>query len=292
MNTSPFDQFKSFFQQKSILVKLIKINILVWILISLISLISFLFNLNVTEKVLFWLTLPSDLTIFLIKPWTIATYMFSHKDFFHILFNMMMLYFGGVLFTQLIGTKKLLQTYILGGIFGGVFYMIAFNFFPVFNPVIKISSALGASASVLAIIAAIATFSPDTRVQLILFGNVKLKYIALILIFIDIISIEKGNAGGHIAHLGGAFYGALFAVNLKYKYIRVPDLNLKSFFERKPKMKYYKNDTRPVSDEEYNAQKVERQKKIDVILDKISKSGYDSLSKEEKQLLFQASNKK
>lgn len=290
MNNSPFDQFKYFFKQKSILVNLIKINAIVWLAIAMISLFSSLFQTNIGNEILNWLAVPSSIDIFLTRPWTIFTYMFLHKDFFHILFNMMMLYFGGILFSQFLGEKKLLQTYIWGGIFGGAFYIAAFNIFPAFNQVVDYSVALGASASVIAILIAVASYSPDTRVQLVFFGSVKLKFIAIVLIVLDLVSIEKGNPGGHIAHLGGAFYGLLFALNLKYKYLRLPDFNISKLFEKKSKLKYTKNTTRPVSDEKYNEIKLEKQKRIDAILDKISKSGYESLSKEEKEFLFKSSN--
>lgn len=291
MITSPLNQFKYFFKQKTILVQLIKINVLVWLFIAFLSLFSFLLQLEISTNVIDWLALPSSFTTLLTRPWTIITYMFLHQDFFHILFNMLMLFFGGFLFTQYIGSKKLLQTYLLGGLFGGVFFMASYNIFPAFNQLVSHSFALGASASVIAVVIAIATFKPDLEVQLMFLGNVKLKYIAVFLLLLDLVSIEKGNPGGHIAHLGGAFYGALMALNLKYKYLKLPDFILKNPFHRKPKMKFYKNEnpSRPVSDEEFNRQKVEKQKHIDIILDKISKSGYETLTKEEKEFLFKSS---
>jgi membrane associated rhomboid family serine protease len=291
MTSTPLDQFKYFIKQKTILVQLIKINILVWLFIAFLSLFSFLLQLEISTNVIDWLALPSSFTTLLTRPWTIITYMFLHQDFFHILFNMLMLFFGGFLFTQYIGSKKLLQTYLLGGLFGGIFFMAAYNIFPVFNQLVSNSFALGASASVIAIVIAVATFKPDLVVQLMFLGNVKLKYIAIFLLLLDFVSIEKGNPGGHIAHLGGAFYGVLMALNLKYKYIKLPDFAFEKFFHRKPKMRFYKNEnpTRPVSDEEFNRQKAEKQKYIDIILDKISKSGYETLTKEEKEFLFKSS---
>ncbi len=290
MNNSPLDQVKYFFQQKNILVRLIKINIIVWLPIALISLLSSLYQSMFAENLLSWLAVPSSIDRLITRPWTLFTYMFLHKDFFHILFNMLMLFFGGTLFMQFLGEKKILQTYILGGIFGAIFYIAAFNIFPLFYQVVNYSVALGASASVIAILIAIAAYVPETKVQLMFLGNVKLKYIAIALILFDLLSIEKGNPGGHIAHLGGAFYGFLFALNLKYKFLKIPDFNFKDLFIRKPKLKYTKNPSRPVSDEMYNEMKIEKQKRIDEILDKISKSGYEKLSKEEKEFLFKSSN--
>ena len=290
MNSSPLDQIKYFFRQKNSLVNLIKINLIIWLAIAFISLFSALFTSDFANTIISWLAVPSGLDNLTIKPWTIFTYMFLHKDFFHILFNMLMLYFGGILFMQFIGEKKILQTYILGGIFGAIFYILAFNTFPAFQPAVNQSYALGASAAVLAVLIAIATFSPDTRVQLILLGNIRLKYIAIALVLLDLLSIEKGNPGGHIAHLGGAFYGFLFGINLKMKFLKLPDFKIKNPFKQKSKLKFSKNEKRPVSDETYNEIKIEKQKKIDEILDKISKSGYDKLTKEEKDFLFRSSN--
>ncbi|MCX6230497.1 MAG: rhomboid family intramembrane serine protease [Bacteroidetes bacterium] len=293
MNPSPLDQFKYFFRQKTTLVQLIKINIYVWLAVTLISLFSFLFQTPITNKVLAWLELPANTTVLLQRPWTVFTYMFLQQDFFHILFNMIMLFFGGILFTQYLGDKKLLQTYIWGGISGGLFFILAYNVFPVFAPVLPYAAALGASASVIAILVAIAVVKPDMQVQLILLGNVKLKYIAIGLVAIDLMSIDKSNPGGHIAHIGGAAYGALMALNLKYNVLKLPDFKLNNIFSPKPKMKYSRNENqgRPLSDDEFNRQKAEKQKRIDEILDKISKTGYDKLTKEEKEFLFKSSNK-
>lgn len=290
MNVSPLDQLKLFFKQKNSLVNLVKINILIWLPIAIISLFSALFESAFSDNLINWLAVPSGLGNLAIKPWTIFTYMFLHKDFFHILFNMLMLYFGGMLFVQFIGERKILKTYIWGGIFGSVFYILAFNTFPAFEMFVNHSYALGASASVLAILIAVATFTPDTNVQLVFLGNVKLKYIAIVLVLIDILSIEKGNPGGHIAHLGGAFFGFLYGINLKRNIFRLPDFKITNPFKRERKLKFSKNEKRPVSDEAYNEMKSEKQKKIDFILDKISKSGYDKLTKEEKDFLFRSSN--
>ncbi|MFZ4399646.1 MAG: rhomboid family intramembrane serine protease [Bacteroidales bacterium] len=294
MSNTSFDQFKYFFRQKTILVQLIKINIAVWLFIVIVSLFSFLLQQDISGNVIDWLALPSSVDKLISRPWTIITYMFLHKDFFHILFNMMMLFFGGLLFTQYIGIKKLLQTYLWGGISGGVFYIASYNLFPAFNQIVGFSSALGASASVIAVVIAVAVYKPDAEVQLMFFGNVKLKYIAIGLMILDIVSIEKGNSGGHIAHIGGAFYGLLMALNLKYQYLVLADFKMGNPFKRKPKMKFYKNENppRPVSDDEYNRKKAENQKRTDAILDKISKSGYDNLTKEEKEFLFNSSSHK
>ncbi len=207
---------------------------------------------------------------------------------------MLMLFFGGVLFSQYINQKKLLQVYLFGGIFGGLFYILSFNIFPVFSDVISNSIALGASASVIAVVIAISVFIPDLTVNLLLLGNVKLKYIAIGLLVLDLISIQKGNSGGHIAHLGGAFYGALWSLNYRYRLLRISKFDFKKIFFKKTSFRVHRNTqtkSRPISDEDYNTLKIQKQKRIDQILDKISKSGYESLSKEEKDFLFSSSKK-
>jgi hypothetical protein len=202
-----------------------------------------------------------------------------------------MLYFGGILFMQFLGGKKLLSTYIIGGLVGAIFYILAFNYFPVFSQITKISVALGASASVMAVLVAIAVYMPDFVVQLFIFGRIKLKYIALAFVIIDLISIDKENPGGHIAHLGGALWGFVYIMMMKNKFdvykIFNPIRNFfKNIFTPKPKMHVEYKKSRPLTDDEYNKNRVEKQKRIDSILDKISKYGYTSLSKEEKDFLF------
>ncbi len=290
---SPFNQVKTFFNQNNIIVKLIKINIAVWLVINVFNIYFHFYGDGGTNILVQWLAVPASIDSLITRPWTLFTYMFLHEEIMHIFMNMLMLYFGGVLFMQFLDARKLLNTYIFGGLTGSLFYVIAFNIFPIFHNVIPFSIALGASASVLAIIVAVATYAPDFSVPLILFGNVKLKYIAIVFVVLDLTSIKGTNPGGHIAHLGGAFYGFLMAYNLRHSLFKVPTINFNKIFSRKPKMKYTKTEQpkRPLSDEEYNRIKAEKQKIIDAILDKISKKGYDSLSKEEKEILFKSSNK-
>ena len=192
----------------------------------------------------------------------------------------------------------MLTTYILGGLAGGVLYILAFNILPVFGEALPQARALGASASVMAIVAAISFYVPNYTISMIFFGKVKIFYLALALFIIDFFMIRHGNAGGHIAHIGGAIYGFLYVYYLrKGKDISkvFPSFIFKSsnkgFVKRKvrPKKTTHK---RPVNDDNYNRNRVQNQKKIDKILDKISSSGYDSLTKEEKELLFKHSNKK
>lgn len=302
-NQNPLEEIKSFFRKKNILSRLILINVIVFIAANIINLIIWLFigqQANaVFSPVVSWFAVPSDISALLSKPWTTFTYMFLQENFFHIFFNMFVLYFGGRIFLEYLSQKKLLSTYIWGGLIGGLFYVIAFNVFPVFNQYKTLSVALGSSASVLAILVAIATYVPNYSMTLILLGRVKLKYIALALVVIDILSIQKGNPGGHIAHLGGALWGYLYIAVLKNGFDMNKFFNnfnfsniFKTFMKPKKSASKHYSKKRSVSDENYNYHKKYDQKQIDSILDKISKSGYESLSKAEKEILFKTSNRK
>lgn len=303
---SMLDEIKAFFTRKDLLTRLMVINISVFAVINLLALILYIFDIDRAfvatygvTRLTYWLSLPSDLGSFLYRPWSIITYMFVQEDVFHLFFNMLILYVGGRIFTQFVGTTKLLSTYILSGITGAVLYMLTFNIFPAFQGVVSGSFAIGSSASVLGIFIAAATYVPNLQMNVILLGNVKLKYIAIVFIALDLINMRNGNAGGHIAHLGGAFYGYLFISNLKKNidfslYFNNWTARLKSYFTHSPKKKtgfknVYTNSGRPVPDEDYLKRKNEKQAEIDSILEKIKRSGYDSLTAREKQMLFDAS---
>lgn len=295
---SPLSALKNFFLSKSMLSRLVIVNVAVFLLVSIYRLFLYLLQIDFVQGGLYditsWLAVPSSLTTLLHKPWTLLTYMFLHVGFWHLAMNMLVLYFGGVMFKQYLGEKKLLAVYIFGGLFGAFFYVLAFNIFPAFSNVVNISVALGASASVMAVIIAVATYIPDYPVYLFFFAKVKMKYIALIYIALDILSIEKGNPGGHIAHLGGALFGFLFILFLKKGVSLKRIITLfKNLFRPGIKVKYSKEPfkKKPITDDEYSYQKADHQKKIDAILDKISSSGYESLSKDEKELLFKSSRK-
>ena len=291
------EEIKQFFLKGSVLTRLIGINLAVFVLLSLFRLVFFFWNIQGAGEVMAdWLGISSNPLLILARPYTAFTYMFLHFDFFHILFNMIVLYVGGRLFSDFIGAGRLTVTYLLGGLVGAAFFVVAYNIFPVFSQVRYDAVAFGASASVLAIFIAIAVYMPNYQLPLIVLGRVRLKYIALAFVLIDILSIERGNPGGHIAHLGGAFWGFLYATMLKTGkdpagFISKWFKAFGSLFSAKPRMKVKYTKARPVSDHEYNEQRAERQKEIDRILDKISESGYDSLTKREKELLFKLGGK-
>ena len=290
-----WNDIKSNFKTGNSFTRLLYINIGFFLILQFFAVPDFLINgikqLEKTQIHLFskdYLFLPSDINQLLMKPWTLLSYMFIHFDFFHILFNLIVLHFGSKLFLQYFTGKQLVSTYILGGIFGGLIYILAFNVFPVFSQEKLISDVHGASASVLAIFIAIATYKPNYRVNLIFIGNTSIKYIAIFLVILFYISIPDRNSGGNIAHLGGALFGYLYVILLKkgydmsvnfYKIINIFNLSKKNKQKRSSKG----------NDDFFRNKKSNKQKKINMILEKISKSGYDSLTKEEKELLFKES---
>lgn len=292
MQSSIFQEVKNYFLRGTMLSRLIAVNIAVFIIASLINLFFFLMALDLETGILIhFLGISSNPNVIITKPWTLITYMFTHFGFFHILFNMIVLYVGGRLFSQYIGEKRLLGTYLLGGLMGAMFFVISYNLFPAFQEITQKSVAIGASASVIAVFVAIATYMPNFQLPLILLGSIKLKYIAIVFVLVDLISIDKGNSGGHIAHLGGAMWGFLYVSVLKKGIDPSMFINhilhkIKLLFKPKPKMYASYNKHKPLNDDEYNKQKAENQKEVDKILDKISKYGYDSLTKKEKELLF------
>ena len=290
---SIFNKFKREFKQGTILNKLIYINVGVFLFFSILGVLSFMFQFDITlllEK----LYLPANHSRLLSQPWTFITYMFLHNGFLHLLFNMVWLHFGGKIFLQYLKPKQLLSTYILGGVSGGLLFVIAYNYIPALQAYSFGALAMGASASVLAIIVAIATYTPNYSVQFPFIGFIKLKHIAIFSVVLDIISIPKGNTGGHIAHIGGALFGYIYIKQMR----KGNDFSkgFSSFLERlintfKPKSKLKTVHKRAKSDYDFNKEKSAKQKEIDIILEKIANSGYESLSKEEKATLFSASKK-
>ncbi len=291
------NEIKASFKKGTYLTQLIYVNLVVFVLVNLISVFYFLIGQPFIESpAISWLSLPADFMQLIWKPWTLITYMFLHEGFMHILFNMLWLYWFGQIFLQYIEQKQLLSVYLLGGISGGLFYIIAYNLFPAFATMIPFSFALGASASVMAVVFATAFYVPDYEVQLFFIGKVKLKFIALFSIVLDLLSIPNGNAGGHIAHIGGALFGFWFISEYKKGKLITKGFNriLDSFFtffkkNSKVKMSYKKTGN---VDYDYQNKKTSQQEDMNLILEKISKSGYASLTKEEKELLFKMSDKK
>jgi len=288
------DEIYTSFKKGDSLTKLIYINLAVFLLVSLVSIVSKL--MLVDDSGWFaYISVPADTKLLMYRPWTILTYMFLHRDFFHILFNVLNLYWFGRFFLMFFNQKQLVGLYILGGIFGACSYIIAYNVFPYFHNAVPYSQLLGASASVLAIMMGATVYSPNMEVQLVLIGRVKLKYIAAVLFFLSLFSVAGSNAGGNLAHLGGILCGFLFATSMKRgkdltKWINCTIDFFVDLFARKPKMKVTYGK-RPLTDDQWNERKKNESALIDSILDKIKKSGYDSLTAEEKKTLFNQSPK-
>ena len=207
---------KKTFRTGSSLTRLIYINIAVFLLISIGSIVGYLLdNQTLSFKVLNLFSVPSSFKAFLLRPWTLITYMFTHKDILHILFNMLWLYWFGTIFLEYLDQKKLVAVYLLGGVCGAVVYIVSFNIFPVFNQVVNESVAIGASASVMAVVVAIAVYVPDYSVNLFLLGRIKIKYVALVIFVLTSVMDFSVNSGGKLAHMGGALFGYLYTINLR-----------------------------------------------------------------------------
>lgn len=288
-----FKEFKVQYNTSGAFAKLIIINCAVFIAINLVTLIFWLSGSDpfIVDKIITWFSVPASFLELLKQPWSLFTYMFVQKDLLHVLGNMLLFFFAGRMFEEVLGSRRLWATYILGGLAGALLYMISYNAFPVFQPYIEFSYTIGASASVLAVMVAIATLMPDMEV-LFFFLPIRLKFLAIFFVILDLISIDKGNPGGHIAHLGGALWGYVYISQYK----KGNDISswfteilgkIGGLFKRKSKLKVVHK--KPVKDEDFNRQKKNKQERMDEILDKISKSGYESLSKEEKEFLFKIS---
>ncbi|MGL5787261.1 MAG: rhomboid family intramembrane serine protease [Bacteroidales bacterium] len=291
-----FSKLKQQFRGGGILIQLIYINVGVFIVCSLLTVILRLFNFD-ADVILQYLYLPSNVWLLIQRPWTIITYMFCHSGILHLLFNMLWLYWFGTIFRMQFNARTLGGLYFLGGIFGALIFILAYNIFPFFAEHSYNSSLVGASASVLAIVVATAMRLPNLEINFMFIGSVKLKYVAMVIVLLDLVSITSSNAGGHIAHLGGALAGYLFSLNWKSGKDITTFINklidkLVNLFKGKPKMRVHVNKTRKAeTDIEYRTRKAQEEKSINAILEKIKQSGYDSLSKDEKKSLFEASKK-
>ena len=300
---SIIEEIKESFRKGTTLHKLIYLNLGLFLAVQIVRIVLILSNAReLIPGFISYLAVPANLDVLAKRPWTLISYMFLHVDFIHVLFNLLWLYWFGTVFIQELGLKKLLSTYLLGGLTGGILYVIFYNIFPVFEGVREGSIALGASASVMAVVVATATYQPERKMHLVLIGPIKIIYIALFMfIFTSLVDFSV-NTGGKIAHIGGALCGFMFA----YYYKRGKDItrgfdrtmdSIASWFKpgkEKLKVTYKRSPDQkgPSDDKEYNKKKKEEQKEIDQILDKISKAGYDSLSSREKEMLFKMSKKK
>ena len=280
-------------------VQLIIINVVIFVALGIIDLASDSAFRIINAQ----FTIPATINTFFTRPWTIITYAFNHSGIFHILFNMLWFYWFGRLVIEYMGNKKLVHIYILGALAGAVAFLVTFNTIPVLMErgaaMSPLSGMVGASAAVTAIIVAAATLIPNYTFFLLFFGPVRIKYIALFYIVISILGLDGPNAGGDIAHLGGALIGFVYVKQLQ----KGNDLGgwiegilrfFRSFFVKQSKVKV---SYRSKAESTARRGKVKvtasdaSQEEIDAILDKISQHGYESLTNEEKQKLFNASKK-
>lgn len=277
------------FKQLSIVLKIIVINTLIFLIVYL---GSFFFKLSPSTLVS-WFVLPTSFLEIVFQPWSFVTYAFLHAGFWHLFWNMYLLYWFGLYVLNLFTSKRFLTIYLLGAINGGLFYVLAYNLFPVFNNIS--SNLMGASAAVLAIVIFIATYTPDAMVRIFTF-RIKLWQIGLVMVLLDLFQLpSSGNAGGLIAHMGGAIFGYVYAIQLKKGndigiwFENFMDLLVNLFKSNKYKhFKQVHKTKQPVSKNPKRNPTTNHQIKIDRILDKIGKSGYDSLTKAEKDFLFKA----
>lgn len=278
MSTDLYQRFK----ERNVVEKLIVLNILVFILTYLLNTASFLFNYD-GNMLVDWFALRPSFEQLLYRPWTLITYGFLHVGFFHILFNLLILYYFGNLFLDFFRSGQFLTYFFLGVVSGGLIYMLAYNYLPALKT--QDTILVGASAGVTAIVVGIATYIPNYALHFRFLGSIKLMYVAIAMVVLDVVQIPAGNAGGHLAHLGGALLGFLLTRYLnqgkgiaewwKSQWPIRKQTPLKTVYRSGPSVK---KEVRVEFD----------QKRIDAILDKISKSGYDTLTKEEKDYLFKA----
>jgi len=271
----------------NIVEKIVFINIAVFILAFLIKTLSFLFEFK-GDLIVNWFALKPGFNSLLGKPWTLFSYGFLHSGFFHILFNLLVLYYIGNIFLDFLNRKQFLTYYFLGILVGGIFYILSYNYLPALQN--QETVLVGASAGVTAVLVGIASHIPQYALRFQFIGNIKLLYIALVFVTLDIIQIPIGNAGGHIAHLGGALIGFLLTRQWEQGKTIISWIdNIFQSKSEKPLKTVYKNKRTVKSS---NSNKSESQQvQIDRILDKISKSGYETLSKEEKDFLFNVGKK-
>ncbi len=278
------DNIKHRFKNAGIVEQLIYANLAVFLLVFIFNTFGFLFKAN-TNFLVNWLALPSDTNQFLIKPWTIITYGFLHTKFLHILFNLIGLFYIGHLFKEYFTSKQVLNFYIYGTIFGGILFILSYNFFPVFSSSKDQNILMGASAGVYAILVGIATYLPNYQFKIPLIGFIKLWHIVALWIFLDIIQIPVNNAGGHFAHLGGALFGFFYVYTISNKKLNFMNPFKELFKKKEKKLKTVYNSGNKTPKGSYGY-KSKNQREIDEVLEKIKKSGYDSLTQEEKDFLF------
>lgn len=297
-----FENLYKKYRGSDVVGKFIFVNVALYVLLLFIGIFSVLFNAgSLSADVLSFVELPASLGELALRPWTVFTYMFIHAGLWHILWNMFALYFFGKIFLNFYSVRHFVGIYILGGLFGALFFVLAYNLFPYFGPYLPFSCLVGASAAVLAIVVAAAVRSPQYRINLMFVGSVKLSTFALVVVAMSFLMLSGENAGGNFAHLGGAFAGWLVAdllnkgkdltqvVNGPIDWVSSLIVRLRTPRKKKTKFTYTRGGRS--ADYEYNARKKADEAEVDRILEKVKKGGYASLNEEEKKRLFEASSK-
>ncbi|MDX9929710.1 MAG: rhomboid family intramembrane serine protease [Bacteroidales bacterium] len=294
---SIWHEIRTTFRHGSNLTRLLYFNGAIFLIVKIVEVIAVLASKPLLPGIFIGhLAVPAFLPDLADRFWTPLTYMFLHQRFFHLLFNLMVLYWFGKIFLMYLDEKKLVALYLLGGLSGAIVYVAFFNLLPAFGNIVTDSVALGASASVMAIVVAIAVWAPENEILLFLFGRIRLKYLALFIFLLTTVFDFSVNTGGKIAHMGGALFGLIWSLSLKRGTDLGKGLNriidtLATILKPGRKLKVTHKKP-PRSDYEYNRVRTEHQTEINRILDKISKAGYDSLTSEEKQKLFSESQGK
>ena len=297
---SIIDDIKYQFKARNVLLQIIIVNVGLFILLNL---LGFLFYMIGKDKDLLWyhavtnLAMPYDPQELLYKPWTLLTHFIFHAEFGHLFWNMITLYFFGRIFSEYAGNSRILSVFVYGALCGAALSFLCYLFIPSLQRIEPASCMLGASGGIMAIVVGAATLVPNLQVGLMFIGNVAFKYIALFYVLADLISLQYySNAGGHIAHLGGAAFGFLAMTQFKKGTDWTRGFNnffewIRSIFSGRQRMKVVHNNKMKKTDEQFNLERNKLQQQMDAILDKISRSGYESLSKEEKDILFKSSKK-
>lgn len=292
-----FNQLLDRYRFSTMLMKIIIINAVVFLLLHVIAIVALFAGSAHPESVLQWVEMPSNLGLLLRRPWTVVSYMFAQYDVLHILFNMLWLYWFGVIFMSLSTGHRLLALYVYGGLAGAALYLLAYNLLPFFAG--TDGMLIGASGAVIAVVTATAIMAPDYKMYLLFLGGVSLKWVAIVTIGLDLIGVTGANAGGHLAHLGGAIAGAVYALLLRrgtditIPFCRVADMiaNIFKGGVKKPGFKRYTGSkTSPRSSVPHTDSQAD-QAELDIILDKIKKSGYSSLTPDERKRLFDVSKR-
>jgi len=292
---SILDYLKLQFKTGGMVKKIILVNAVVFVLLLALKIISTLFLIDgLFDFTGSLLAMPGTFGELIYKPWTIVTALFTHFTLGHFFWNMLMFYFTSKLFIQFFGEKRLLTTYIFGGVFGGLIHIVAYLVFPYFTKTTA-PPIIGASGAIAALIGALVYYKPQLKIKLFFMLEIPFWVFGIIFIGGDLINLTKEDGIAHFAHIGGALFGVLSVVkahsstNFMNRLDQLFSFNFS--FKRQPKMKVYRNsDANKMTDAQYNSNKANKQKQMDAILDKISARGYDSLTKKEKDFLFKFNN--